>query len=376
MKQTNIELTKVISHGGVKTSVLDGVLHIETQIQNCRFDHIDMPLNSYIKIPQKFKLPLRIDISVKMDSPSLFVALGEGHVTFGTSFLDNRRIGDIVSPNPKKTGYYDNRLEMDRVHEVSVIYGLKCMQILIDAEERYLSKKERYIKSALLEELNREGFELKLAGTKQNTLQISSLVVTEFLDEELSHLTARQETDNKSGVYLSVDRGVKGDFDECISKLSPTLQEQIRGINDYLLGCKALKVKRKIEGNSFASKLSYVSTHGFSYSVQISEDTVSHFFWWYMVSNYSYQDRYMGRKNDLTLETFREVEKTSKEVADRLFSYYDECQGCRTSCLVKTFYEHGGKRRAVCHGKMIMNMKVETFKDILVMFKVLAEIVL
>lgn len=332
-----------------------------------------MPLISYIGIAQKFKLPLRIDMRVKMDSPSIYLILGKGHVSLGTSFLDNRRIGDIVEQNPKITSAFDNSLEMNAWSDISVIYGLKQMQILVNGEERYFSSKEKYMRSLIFSEVNSEGFDLKIAGSKLANLALDFVRVTEYEDNEIAVLGPKgNNLDSK--ICLSVDRKVKSDFDECISKLSTELKEAIYHINDFLLNCKNLKVKRKIEGSSQACKISCVSSHGFSYSIHVSEKITDHFFWWNMVSNYTYENKYMGRKNDYTNITLSKVAERSPEIAALLFSYYDECVGCSSGCHVKTFYEYSGKKKAVCHGKMIMNMNVSTFNNILYMFRVLAEI--
>jgi hypothetical protein len=299
-----------------------------------------MPINSFIQIPKKIKLPSRIDIRVKMDAPSMYLILGKGHITFGTTFLDNRRIGDIVEPNVKATSAFNNKLEMNKYYDLSIIYDLKFMQILINGEERFFSKKEKYIKSPVFNELNRKGFELKIAGSKQNCLVISSITVTEFDNDELINLRSRENTDNKNDVCLGIDKKVKSDFDECISGLSLDLQKEIKELNDYLINNKNLKVKRKIEGNNQACKINYVSSHGFSYAIHVSENIMDHFFWWYMVSNYKYENKYMGRKNDLTAETLKKVAETSPDIAEKLFTYFYECNGCGPGICQGTTYEY------------------------------------
>ena len=90
-----------------------------------------------------------------MDNPSLYLVLGKGHVIFGTSFLDNHRIGDLIEPGLKKALVFLNNLEMNVFHEISVFYGYKFFQICIDSEERYFSKK--YIKSHILKNANNDG---------------------------------------------------------------------------------------------------------------------------------------------------------------------------------------------------------------------------
>jgi len=142
MKQYSINLKSVSSHGNITADFADNMLHITTKSQNTRFDKFETPLKSYIQIPQKFKLPLRVDTRIKMDAPSMYLILGKGHLTFGTSFLDNRRIGDIVEPDVKKTSAFDNKLEMNTFSDLSIIYDTKFMQILVNGKERFFSKKK------------------------------------------------------------------------------------------------------------------------------------------------------------------------------------------------------------------------------------------
>jgi len=71
----------------------------------------------------------------------------------------------------------------------------------------------------------------------------------------------------------------------------------------------------------------------------------------------------MGRKNDLTNATLAAVRERSPEIAERLVSYYDHCCGCSTNCHVQTVYQFGDRKFAACHGKMLMNMNLQTFAD-------------
>ena len=375
MKKYNVDLKKVLSHGRIKTDFIGDFLYIMTQTQNNRFYSHEMPLNSFVQIPQKYRLPLRIDIRAKIDVPSMFLILGKGHVTFGTSFLDNRRIGDIIEPNPKIVTAFDNNIKIDTFYDFSVIYDLKYMQILINDEEKYYSKSEKYMKSPLLETQNSEGLELKIAGSKQSNLIIATIAITEFDRDELINFRLKPNNSDRRGICLSIDRKVKTNYEECISKLSDEIKVEIMNIDNFLLSNKVLKVKRKIEGTSQACKINYVSTHGFSYALHVSETIVDHFFWWYMVSNYTYENKYMGQKNDMTNVTLKKVSEIYPDIADHLASYFDECSGCSKNCLVKKVYEYDGKKILACHGKMIMNMNVSTFKNMNLMFKVLSELI-
>ncbi|OPJ63785.1 hypothetical protein [Clostridium oryzae] len=96
---------------------------------------------------------MRIDLTVKIDSPAFYLFLGNGHINFGTPWSDNRRIDDIIEPNHKNR-FFHNHIPMNEFVDISVIYDFKAMQIFISGEERFYSKKEKYMKSKLLKELN------------------------------------------------------------------------------------------------------------------------------------------------------------------------------------------------------------------------------
>jgi len=174
-----------------------------------------------------------------------------------------------------------------------------------------------------------------------------------------------------------IRRGVKAGFEECISLLVPALQEEIIKTDQFLLNEKELKIRRKIEGDQLGCKITYTSsTHGFSYSLRINEHLMGHSYWWYMLSNYKFEDKYMGRKNDLTNPTLKRVYEQSPKVADRLVSYYGKCSGCSQSCAVKTIYELNHKKFVSCHGQMHMNMNLQTFSDFRFMIDVVKEMLI
>ena len=371
MTEHIIDFTAVETAGNLTAECGNGVLILkDTRSQNTRFYQKEEPISSYVRIPGTYKIPLRIDMTVAMDAPALYVMLGRGHVNFG-SFMDNRCIGDVCEPDTKTHSFY-NAVPIGWDVDISILYGEKFMQIAVGGEVRYFSKKEKYMKSADFVRLNEDGFSLKIAADKHVRLCVSGLTVTEFDGGELAPIPLEGECPQQ---ILAIDKKVKPDFEECISQLSPELAAEIRVTNDYLLSAKDLKIKRKIEGDSRACKINYVSAHGFSYAIHVGENAMNHFFWWYMVSNYTFESKLMGRKNNLTAEMFAEIAKSSPDIAAKLFSYYDECKACGTGCAVKTIYEFDGKKKAVCHGKMNMNMRMETHGEARLMLEAIRAVI-
>lgn len=177
-------------------------------------------------------------------------------------------------------------------------------------------------------------------------------------------------------ICLCIDKNVKEGFESCISLLSDDLHKEMLTMNDYLLGLKTMKFKRRIEGNSQACKITYVSSVGFSYSVYISGNLLQHSMWWYMLSNYKYQNKFMGRINDYTEAMLHKLAETSPEFAEKMFHALKECVACGyDQCSARTIYEYGGKKKATCHGKMEFNMNIPNFMDIRQMIATIEELV-
>lgn len=359
MKPYPVDFHRISTRGPVKTGFDGAMFWMTTPYQNAYFNRFDAPICSYIELPATFRLPLRIDMTVKLNAPSLYVMLGKGHISFPGDWIDNRNLGDILHPDPTKPHSFYSQVELNRFVPLSITYDPRYMAIQVDGELRYFSTREKYMKSPAFPEQNEAGFPLRLAADKHTTLWIKSMAVTEY---DQPQAIPSIEGASLRPAILSVDRKAKSTLEECIAELSPALQGEILGMDAYLLGNKALKIRRKIEGTAKASKISYVSAHGFSYSARISENRMDHFFWWYMVSNHTYGE-FMGRKADRTEETLQRVNAESPELARRLYGYYADCLRCHTHCSAKTIYAFAGKRKAFCHGKMAMNMTPGTFRD-------------
>ena len=332
----------------------------------------DKPSTSCITIPKRFNLPLRIDMTLHMPQPGLHLLLGDGHISFGTQ-SDNRSCDDIVAPT-NKPKHFDNRTNLTKDVDITVLYGLKFMQIIIDGETRFFSKKEKYMRSDLFADLNKMGFELKLGTDKFAEVLIKKVTIEEY-DVEPNIIPINNEI-GETGLHF-IRKGVKASFEACIALLAPVLQEELIKTDQFLLNEKKLKIKRNIEGDQLGCKVTYTSSvHGFSYALRINEHLMHHSYWWYMLSNYKFEGKFMGRKNDLTNSTLENVYECSPEIAERLVSYYSKCSGCSQSCAVKTVYALNHKKFISCHGQMQMNMNLQTFSDLRLMIDVVEELLI
>lgn len=357
----DINLTGFKTKGHVESEYRDNMLYVTTHraIPTQRFDREFLSINSYIYLPDKYRLPLRIDITAKIDAPGLYVLLGNGHVNFGTLCTDNRRIDDIVSPT-RKVIYFHNDIPMNQFAHITLIYDLKKMQILVDGEERYYSANEKYMKSKAFREANEEGFELKIACDKLVNLCIKSVAITEYSDTcGILHTDKGLPAPKTRNEAIS--RNDKPTFERCISLLPPIIKEEILGIDEYLRALRPLKFKRQVDKNG--SKITYVaSDHGVSYALYLSNDIFDHSLQWYLITQ-GPPDTW-HRKADMMEETLNRLYDRSPDFAERMFHNLDDCVGCYKGCLARTVYGFRGKKKAVCHGKLKFEMNPSGFRDV------------
>ena len=171
MKIHNIALDAFIPYGEILVSVSNGELHMTGGINN----------GAYIGFPGKFKLPFRIDMTAKMDSPALIIRIGNGYINLNTGGMDNRRMGSIIGGETKPGIHkFDNRAPLNEYFDISVIYGRESMQFIINGEERYFNKKDAYMKSKTIDIDFADGFSLNLACHQRTEVFIKSLTVTEY----------------------------------------------------------------------------------------------------------------------------------------------------------------------------------------------------
>ncbi len=361
MKKHSIDLSRFLPQGQVVCEYKDSMLHMTTNraIPTQRFDSEHLSINSYIYLPDKYKLPLRIDITARIDAPGLYVLLGKGHINFGTLCSDNRHIDDIATPARKTMQYY-NHMDMNEFTDISILYDLKEMQVMIGGEERYYSTKERYMRSPAFSDMNNDGFEVKIACDKLVNLCISSITITEF-DDTCGIFHPDTELPAAIAKNNAIAPGEKPTFEKCISLLPEYIQSEIVKIDEYLRALKPLKFKRQIEKNG--NKITYVaSDYGLSYAIYLSNDIFDHSLQWYIITNGKPETWH--RKADMMEETLNSLANEAPEFAERMFNNLDDCVGCYKNCLAKTQYRFHDKHKTACHGKLKFKMSVAGFEDV------------
>lgn len=357
MNKHNIKLSELKLHGQVTGEMSGGVFCMTVNRAN-PLGHCkpNIPCMHYVEVPGRFRLPLRIDIKAMIDVPSLYIMLGNGHTTFG-NYFDNRRIDDIAHPQCK-TNYFDNRIPFGKLVDISLTYDLKEMQVLVDDAERFHSKKEKYMRSALFNEMNADGFTLKISCDKRTQLQIASISVIEYED------TAGIEHFAEPVDYKFKPPAEKPSLEQCLTELPDALGLAITDINRWLVEMRPMKFKRQISTSGDQIKISYVALmQGFSYVIHIAGSAMYHTLQWYLITKGT-PDKW-GRKADDMENTLNSLAQTDSGYADRMFSNLQDCVGGYGSgCLAKTPYTYNDRTVIACHGKMYFNMNVSEFADV------------
>lgn len=375
--------------GHVSTSISGQQLDFTTRRSlNTHFEQQDNPISSYLALPGSWKLPLQVDLAVQLDSPALYLLAGRGHVTFGSAWQDNRHLGDLLGNDPKPR-YFNNSLPWNREAALRVVFGLDCLAIWIDGELRYFSTREKYLRDKT-RQLATTGISLGLACSKHTQASIRLCRITEFGPQEpipalraLPPAGASPATGTAAASapvlvpeyrLPGIRRDSRSSLDDCLAGLAAELRAVVLALDGQLTGSARLAVRRQIEGSPEACKVSYVSRHGFTWALFVGGNTLHHYFWWYMVSNHRYQDRFMGRKNDLTQATLAEVARDDPGLAGWLFQAYEDCTGCRAHCLARTTYEFAGQRTVSCHGRLTPGMSPQALGRLSAMLRALERV--
>ena len=353
MKEHKIDLFGIPCKGDAVSEMKDGVFSMTVNrahpLHHCK---PNTRCVHYAEIPGRFRIPLRIDITVKMDVPSLYVVLGEGHLNIDGH--SQSCIYDICEPHTK-VHKFDSSVPMNEWFQLSLIYTAQEMQILINGEERYYANRERYMKSPLFQEMNREGFPLKISCVKRARIDIQSIRIMTYDEDE----NALQNREHQTILPLpSMD---KPRFENCIALLPKPLHVAVTDMDIWLKSLRPMKFKRQI--TKAGDKISYVaSDQGFSYAIHISESVMYHTLQWYILTQG--KPEFWGRKDNRMEETLQYLAQSDPAYAKRLFHNLYECMGgYGPGCLARSPYTFDNKTIVSCHGKMYFTMNASEFDD-------------
>ncbi|GHU70153.1 hypothetical protein AGMMS49992_02020 [Clostridia bacterium] len=362
----DVDLSLLTPHGGARTALEDGALNVWTtrSITSIAFNlYGDTFKASRVTLPGLYHPPFRIDMTVRLDYPALILLIGNGYVSFATPWQDNRKIEDIISPSGKPNqdgGLYNNALPFGEYTDISVTYGLHEMQICVGGEERYYSNKRPYMKK-LAKDAAKDGLTIGLAVFKRAMLNIKSISVTE-LDAQSAVIRGA------FGMAKTqpLPETSKPTFESVIAALPVEYQSEVVETDTLLRTQRPVKFMRRVNKTG---KVTYVAAdYGISYALHTSGACATHGFSWYIVTQSTPET--WGRKVDRMEETLAEIAKTDAALAERIFYALNDCVSCYGDhCMAKTAYVFNGAKRMTCHGKVMLHMAHEDFRDVRAFFQ-------
>ena len=357
-----------IPHGSVGVEKTpDSLRFTVTSAISEHFHNESAVCRHYLEAENVYRLPLRIDMTVSLDAPSFFVMLGSGRVAFASTWNINRRIEDIAEPHYKPVFYADH-FPLNTPAYISIIYNLKSMQILINGEQRYYSAKEKYMKSAKFDELNKAGFPLRLSARKRTEVTIHHFEVTENgTDFEIAKQDAMPKPITSN---IDLAKGEKPTFEAVIAGLPDDIRAKIIEVDGFLRLHKPVKFRRSIEKNG--TKITYLASDaGVSYMIMPSRDVVRHSLGSYLLWN---KKDNLGKRNAAPLENaLNRLAETDPGFVSRILSYKSDCIDCSPNCICRVEYVVQEKTWSACHGKIDFKMAVPEFDDVMRIIRAIGE---
>jgi len=370
MKMYNINFSDMKPHGKANIGVADNIATLWTTHSISGQQKLNAAYKKhYVSLPGRYRLPLRIDMTIKLDYPAFALRIGDGHIYFASGHdTDSYKIKDIADPDsrPCRDNYsFDNRLPLGEYVHISAILNFSEMQVWIDGAERFYSRNQPYMKKKqldVLSGLNAEGLELGFAVTKHSTLCIQEISITQY-DDAIPTIRGDFELPDPNAPK---PEKVKPSYESAVAKVSPDFQTAVRKMDGFFKSLPSMKFKRIVDKSG--CKITYVASDvGISYTVVASGAESFHHFGWYIV--YSGPVETWHRRADYMDEILAEITSTDKQLAERIFDALVDCAGCHQNCLCKTLYTFNGRKKLNCHGRVMLRMNHDDFCDVRTFFQ-------
>ena len=370
MKNHNINFLDMEPHGKANIGITDDIATLWT-MHSISGQHKLNPAykQHYISLPGKYRLPVRIDMTIKLDYPAFALRIGEGHVYFASGHdTDFYKVRDIADPDakPSRDNFsFDNRLPFGEYVHISVIFNPNEMQVWIGGEERFYSRNQPYMKKKkfdVISGLNAEGFELGFAVTKHSILCIREISITQY-DDAIQIIRGDFELPDPKAPK---PEKVKPSYENTIGKVSPNFQTEVMEMDSFFKSLRSMKFKRIVDKSGY--KITYVASDaGISYTIVASGAESWHHFGWYGVYNGPVETWH--RRADYMDEILAKIASADERLAERVFDALVDCAGCYQNGLCKTLYTFNGKKKLNCHGRVMLRMNHEDFEDVRTFFQ-------
>lgn len=328
--------------------------------------------DSQTYLPNKYKLPFRIDMTVKIDAPQINLAafswiVGKGYITFASNHKP--RVDIITGENKPSAFIFENHIPINEYTDISVIYGKKAMQVIINNKICHFADDVPYLKllnnNSLPDEFA-DGLSFAIVCDKRAKLTIKSMTVTEYEEDE-PEISADI---NKDLFKISA-------LSKFLINLPTETQDIINKIDGYLMKDtkKALKIKRSID-----NAITYISPLGFRYKIRLSDDGVIS-----DIGRIGYNAKWLQEKHggiskvpDLTNAILDNLTETSPEFADKIYNRIKSCSGCAgdssAGCTNRIKIEYNEKIKSSCGGSIQFKLTPSDFDDFIKVMDIIINI--
>jgi hypothetical protein len=326
----------------IKVKIENGELHIPAE------EAILGKSRHHVSIPGKFKLPFRIDMTVKSKfirtnqvTSQLTLYIGKGQIYFNGGHTSATDIFTREEITPCALRY--NEMPKKDYTDISIMYGSEIMWASVDNQYCFSSVKMPYIKFLQeneLPELSANGLGIAMCGGTDTKLTIKSLTVTEY-DNDEPDIPAEMENLPELSQFELYVRG-----------LPPEVHDELFKTDEYLLKDmkSSLKFRRTIDKHGH---LLYKSPCGFQYQIREYGVGLRHQTNWVQSPN----------KPDYTNKIFSRLAESSPEFAEKIFNKSQICNPHARDCARRTIVEFNGKSINVCSGTVKFNMLPSEFED-------------
>jgi len=339
MKINNIPLELLTPKKPAKIKFENGEFHIPAE------EAMLGKTRHHVNIPGKYKLPFRIDMTVKTKfirtnqvASQLTLNIGRGNVYFNgghTSAVDVLTSGSILP-----SVIYHNDMQSGEFVDLSITFGSEMMWVTVNDRVCFAAKNPGYI-DLLRDNATMNGLDIAICGGTDTKLTIKSLNIVEYENDEPDI-----PEENMNLPELSA-------FELFVKGLPPEIHDEVFRLDEFLLNDmkSILKFRRTIDKNNH---LTYQSPYGFVCTIRE-----------YGVGN-SLQTHWVQseKKPDRTNDIINKLAESSPETAERIFGKLQICAPHSRECKQRTKVEYNSKSINVCMGKINYEMFPFVFEDI------------
>lgn len=353
MKTHNIPLESFTANGKISLSISSGELYLASK-------RIIDKNAGYASIPFIFKLPFRIDMTLKANSSDFRLKTGKGGVHFSAPINHSGggiRRGDILTGKEESAKHdYDNDLPLDEYVNLSVVYGGKMTWVEINGKHCYSTAKAPYLSEKFTDGLN-----VGIGCGKNVEVIIKSFTVTEY------------ENDEPDIPAEIANLPELSPFDWYIKSLPHEVRNEVTKTDEYLLKDmkNSLKFKRSIDKYGYVT---YISPCGFQYKMykfitdSNQENNEQH------DAFGKHRTSWMkSAKPNHTVEILNKLAESSPEFADKMFSKLKLCGNAK--CSANSMITYKGKSERTCGSSIVFEWLPSEFTDVRRVVAIASEVV-